>query len=281
MKKIGLPGRARKVGKDEGANQDALFGGAKAKAPGANPYAIQQTGGANDPYAPQSTPPPSYDGGMSDFRKDKSPVPPGGYGGSRFGSSGVNDNDGGYGGSYGGSDSGSRYGNSGANYGDQGGYGSNRFGGTGIQEGLAARRPGGYGGMGMSTQEAEAGRQQLFGDAPKRSQTVSAPPNADGGVASTYTSARAGGYGAGSDSQGYGGYEDRELTAEEQEEEDINATVHLVVLSITIQLLTILAETRNSLRQAARRLFDPQRPPSRRPSLPDRCFHPGAPRCPR
>lgn len=230
MKKMGF-GSARKVpkGGDDDANKAALFGNAKSSGGSANPYAIQQNGGANDPYAPTSTPPPQYDGGMSDFRRDKTPVPQGGYGGgyggaggagSRFGTSGV-------------SDAGSRYGNTGGSYGDQGGYGSNRFGDSGASA-PAPRRQGGYGGMGMSSQQTEEGRQALFGDAPNRYATQSAPPtngvdNGSGGYGgrSGGYGATSGGYGGGSDSQGYGSYGDRELTAEEQEEEDIQATVSL------------------------------------------------------
>lgn len=223
MKKMGF-GSARKVPKgDDDANKAALFGNAKSSGGSANPYAVQQNGGARDPYAPTNTPPPQYEGGMSDFRRDKTPVPPGGYGGggygggaSRFGTSGVNDG-------------GSRYGNTGSNYGDQGGYGNNRFGDSGASESAAPRRPGGYGGMGMSSQQTEEGRQALFGDAPNRYATQSAPP-ANGGPGGYGSRPGAyggsgGGYGGGSDSQGYGSYGDRELTAEEQEEEDINATV--------------------------------------------------------
>lgn len=217
MKKFGF-GSARKVDKgDDEANKAALFGNAKSSGANANPYAAMGSG-ANDPYAPRNTPPPSYDGGgMSDFRQEKSPVPPGGYGGGyaggggRFGTSGISQ-----------PQNGSRYGDTGASYGDQGGYGGNRFGDSGISN--APRRTGGYGGMGMSSQETEQGRQALFGDAPNRYATSSAPPTNGADSAPGGYGGRSGGYGAG-ESQGYGAYGDRELTAEEQEEEDINATV--------------------------------------------------------
>ncbi|KAF2099757.1 hypothetical protein NA57DRAFT_38209 [Rhizodiscina lignyota] len=233
MKKLGF-GSSRKLAKggDDDSNKAALFGGASQKAANANPYAIQQNS-ANDPYAPKATPPPSYDGGMSDYRRDKSPVPPGGYGGAPQAPA----------------QGSRRYGNNGSSYGDQGGYGSNRFGDSGASS--APRRAGGYGGMGMTSQEEEVGRQQLFGDAPNRYQTQSAPPTnnaqgADGGVASVSATSRAGGYGAGDDSQGYGSYENRELTAEEQEEEDIQATKQ----EIRFVKQQDVSSTRNALRLA-------------------------------
>lgn len=238
MKKFGF-----KKSKGEDDSSKGTHSGA-ASAKSSNPYAAMGTGG-NDPYAPKSSAPPAYDGGMSDYRRDKSPVPPGGYGGapqggSRYGNSGV-------------SDSGSRYGNSGPNYGEQGGYGSNRFGdsqqggygsdrygSSGTQESMQAKRPGGYGGMGTSpspsTQEAPSRYK------PPPAQTPETEENgADGGYGSRpggYGSTN-GGYGNGGDSQGYGGYGDRELTQEEQEEEDINATVWYLVAALALQWLLI------------------------------------------
>lgn len=247
MKKFGLGGRK--------AAKEASYGPEKTQSNKENPYAAMGASG-RDPYAPKSSAPPAYDGGMSDFRRDKSPVPPGGYGGqpyggppqstSRFGTSGINE-------------SGSRYGNSGPNYGEQGGYGSNRygddqpsgygsnrFGTSGVQESQQPKRAGGYGGMGMSNEETEAAQGALFGGAAQRYQTKSAPPtnaaddnnasnaygNQPGGYGST-----SGGYGQDGDNQGYGAYGDRELTAEEQEEEDIQATVWYLVAALALQWL--------------------------------------------
>lgn len=280
MKKFG-----RKGGKgDEDASKAALFGGASHKSQSANPYATagksanpyaNMGAAGNDPYAPQASAPPAYDGrSMSSFQRDKSPVPPGGYGGglpprpsrdnsngsqgppgggygerppaSRFGSSGI---DGG----------GSRYGGEGPSYGEQsgygsrrygdeqqGGYGGSRYGSSGIQEGMQSRRPGGYGGMGMTSEETEQAQGALFGDAPKRYQAQPAPPTNGGeeGASGGYGS-RPGGYGSSSggygdtsgDNQGYGAYGDRQLTAEEQEEEDINATVWYLVAAMALQWL--------------------------------------------
>ncbi|KAL1902877.1 Protein transport protein S9 plasma membrane t-SNARE [Sporothrix stenoceras] len=137
-------------------------------------------------------------------------------------------------------------------YGASGGYGSNKYdngssygsgpplgrpptyrstadsdAGSGGAGGGAARlnaRRGGYGGMGGRDDEADdPNRQALFGDAPQRvteqrqqsSSKYANPANpADGGYGG-------GGYGAGggAETDGYG--EGRELTAEEQEDEDV------------------------------------------------------------
>lgn len=283
MKKFGFNKKGRG---DDDSGKAELFGGASSRSQSANPYAAMGAGG-NDPYAPQSSAPPAYDGGMSDYRRDKSPVPPGGYGGgppngSRYGNSGIGDNGGPPSGSrYGNSgigdnggppsgsrygtsgvnDGGSRYGNSGPSYGEQGGYGSNRFGddqqggyggsryGTsGIQESMQSRRPGGYGGMGMNKEETQQAQGALFGDAPSRYQARSAPPKEDEGSSAPagygsqpggYGSSTGGGYGDGEESQGYGSYGNRELTQEEQEEEDINATVWTLVATLALQWLLI------------------------------------------
>ena len=117
-------GKKEKEAEDK-ASRSSLFsrskGKDKAAAPSANPYAAQAT---PDPYGTKpasSAAPPAYDNrtapsGMS----DKSPVPPGGYGGStpRFGGSG--------------------------NYAQQSGYGSNPY---GSEQPQASRYgAGGYGG---------------------------------------------------------------------------------------------------------------------------------------
>ncbi|KAF2146833.1 uncharacterized protein K452DRAFT_283038 [Aplosporella prunicola CBS 121167] len=168
-----------------------------------NPYAAPP--GKADPYA--QAPPPYSGGGMSDrARMEKSPVPPGGYGGS-------------------------------GNYGSQGAYGQDRFGGGG-------QRAGGYGGMGgrssQETMNTDAGRQQLFGNAAQRTQQAP-PPSGAGGYG-----ADAGGYGGGS-SNDYGAYADRQLTAEEEEEEDVQGAKQ----QIRFMKQQDVSSTRNALRLAA------------------------------
>ena len=212
-----------------------------------NPYAIQQNS-EPDPYAkpapyqnpkgyggmapPQGRQPPPYQqsgyGGMSDprARPEKSPVPPGGYGGNRYGSSGPQS--GGYGGDnrYGESDRGSGFNDS--------GYGSSR------------PSAGGYGGLGRSnsseTTSTDAGRQQLFGNASSRyeqRQPQQLPPDHDQS-----------GFGASGvehdSSQGYGTYQDRQLTAEEEEEEEVQGTKD----QIRMIKQQDVSSTRNALRIA-------------------------------
>ncbi|THX40761.1 plasma membrane snare protein-like protein [Aureobasidium pullulans] len=192
---------------EEKASRSSLFsrskGKDKAAAPESNPYAAQST---PDPYGakPQNLgAPPAYDGrSASPAMREKSPVPPGGYGGStpRFGGS--------------------------SNYAQQGGYGSNPYG----SEQPQAARTGGYGGLGrrasQETVSTDVGRAALFGDAPQRQQQqqlqatqAAEEPSADNSYAN---SGMPGGYG-GSSSELYG-QPDRYLTAEEQEEEDVKAS---------------------------------------------------------
>jgi len=163
-----------------------------------NPYAAPP---ASDPYA---QPPPSYPGGGADnsFRQEKTPAVtgPGQTYGQRPGG----------------------YGAQGASYGAQSGYGQDAYGGGPPQ------RPGGYGGLGRTasndTMSTEAGRNELFGNAPKRQQAQPAqqPPQQQpggygGGQSGGYGGSAAGGYGSATPG-GYGAYDDRQLTAEEQEE---------------------------------------------------------------
>ena len=175
-----------------------------------NPYASQN--GMNDPYAPKNQSslagpptssfgnlslnnqggPPSYgSGSQPPNRNEKSPVPPGGYGGG-----------------------GPRYQSQGG-YGQGSGYGSDPYGSS-----QSRPRPGGYGGLGRSnsqdTMSTDAGRNALFGDAATRAaQNQGAPPSY--GEDNSYSNT--GGYGQ----SGYGQDPDRELTAEEQEDQDVQA----------------------------------------------------------
>ncbi|KAH0291101.1 hypothetical protein M436DRAFT_56255 [Aureobasidium namibiae CBS 147.97] len=197
---------------EEKASRSSLFsrskGKDKAAAPAANPYAAQST---PDPYGakPAASPaPPAYDNrtapsGMS----DKSPVPPGGYGGST-----------------------PRYGGSG-NYAQQSGYGSNPY-GSSEQPQASRYGAGGYGGLGrrasQDTVSTDVGRAALFGDAPQRqlqqqlqANDAAQEPSSDNSYANSNNN-MPGGYG-GSSSELYG-QPDRYLTAEEQEEEDVKAS---------------------------------------------------------
>ena len=233
MKKFGF-GKKGDVADDD-ANRSALFGSrTKSKdkvAPvSSNPYA-QPTNGPqkSDPYAKQdpygSAAPPPYNGSNDSFRKDKSPVPTGGYGG-------------GYGGGY-----------SGQAGGNQGGYGVSKYGGGATEQAPSSRYgPGGYGGLGRAdSQDTDAGRDALFGSAAQRyqQQQQQQPQAPQLGGAYGGAPGGAGGYGAGA-SQGYGAYGDRELTQEEQEEEDISATRQ----EIKFIKQQDVSSTRNALRLA-------------------------------
>lgn len=145
----------------------------------------------------QGAPPPGYQGAPQPNRYEKSPVPPGGYGGGgappKYQSAG--------------------------SYGQGGGYGGDAYGNAPPQ------RQGGYGGMGRSnsqdTMSTDAGRSALFGDAPSRVAQQQAAAQQYGGDSSY---ANSGGYGASDLHGGYGAPPDRELTAEEQEDQDVSAT---------------------------------------------------------
>ncbi|KAI4685042.1 uncharacterized protein J4E88_004485 [Alternaria novae-zelandiae] len=195
-----------------------------------NPYAAPV---GKDPYA---QPPPSYsnEGQDNSFRQEKTPAVtgPGQTYGQRPGG----------------------YGAQGGSYGAQSGYGADRYGGG------APQRPGGYGGLGRTasndTMSTEAGRNELFGNAPQRQQAQPPQQPSALGQSGAYGSTPGGGYGAGapggygSAPGGYGAYEDRQLTAEEQEEEDIDATKQ----EIKFMKQQDVASTRNALRLAEQAL---------------------------
>jgi len=197
MKKFGL--KKEQGGEPDDANRSALFGRRNPKIgtsdPSKNPYAAASS---PDPYARDNQSggygaPPAYDGrGERDQRRaEKSPVPPGGYGGGRDEQRGN-----------------SGYGGAGA-YGGQGGYGSDRY------DSQPSTRRGGYGGMGGSrdTIGTDAGRSELFGNAAQRLEQ-----RQQTGYGGDQQS------GIGAEDGGYGSYQDREMTAEEAEEEDVKAT---------------------------------------------------------
>lgn len=189
-----------------------------------NPYATQN--GANDPYAPRSqsslTQPPtssfgsltlnSEQGGPPAYghpsparNREKSPVPPGGYGGGA-----------------------PRYQSQGS-YGQSNGYGSsNPYGNENGQSQPQSRYgPSGYGGLGRSnsqdTMATDVGRQALFGDAPKRAQNTQQEEAAAAEQQLDGSYANAGGHNSGQTPGSYGYDAGRELTAEEMENEEVNA----------------------------------------------------------
>lgn len=224
MKKFGFG----KKGGDDGddASRNALFGSRNKSSPAPksdNPYAQQP---AADPYAdnakyanvtpyqqaknglgPASRPSGSSSYGGSTYGAP-SPGPPS-YGGSAYGAPSPGPSDGGYGapppsGGY-----------SSEKYGSGGGYGGSRYGSSNNASAPAAgaRGPGGYGGFG-GADDADDNRDALFAGAQKRyverqqnpAETTPSDQDGQSGIASAT----------------YGGYgEDRELTAEEQEEAEL------------------------------------------------------------
>lgn len=188
----------------------------------ANPYATQNA--LNDPYAPRSqsslTQPPtssfgslklnSEQGGPPGYarsvtptnRPEKSAVPPGGYGGGppRYQAQGSSAQASGYGG-------------------DAYGTGQSRYGASG------------YGGLGRSnsqdTVSTDVGRGALFGDAPKRAQQQQQQQQQQQTFAPQQPSdpsySNSGGYDSAEMPGGYGAGPERELTAEEQEDQDVQA----------------------------------------------------------
>lgn len=253
--------KEKEKSRDDSSSRSALFGGrsksSKAATPSANPYAVQSS--TPDPYAAKPeikrapsqgstlNSPPAYDNARapSPMRNDKSPVPPGGYGGNapRFGGQG--------------------------NYAQQGGYGSTPYGSQ--PPPAAARGPTGYGGLGRTnsneTMGTEAGRNALFGDAPQRQmqQQLDPPsdnsqaggsngynansgygnPNRDALFGNAAQRQQEGGYG-GSSGELYGLDNNRQLTAEEQEDEDVQAAKS----EIKFIKQQDVSSTRNALRIA-------------------------------
>ncbi|KAF9883288.1 Protein transport protein S9 plasma membrane t-SNARE [Aspergillus nanangensis] len=128
-------------------------------------------------------------------------------------------------------------------YGGQGGYGGDRFGGAGAAPPTSRYGPGGYGGLGGAdpNDPGDAGRDALFGDARERAQQqpqgVPPPPYSEGQTA----------YGGGSSGYTDATYSQRNLTAEEEEEEEIQT----VKQDIRFIKQGDVASTRNALRVAA------------------------------
>lgn len=142
-----------------------------------------------------------------------------------------------------------KYGPSGSGYGagkfgNQNGYGGAANGGNpyaSIQQTSGTSRQGGYGGLGSSNAyETDANRDELFSGAIKRMEEKQQNPVYDV-PEYKYDPANDAG------NRSYGAYGDRQLTAEEEEEEDIQATKQ----EIKFMKQQDVASTRNALRIAA------------------------------
>ncbi|KAI2794997.1 hypothetical protein POX_a01600 [Penicillium oxalicum] len=135
-------------------------------------------------------------------------------------------------------------------YGNQGGYGSDRF-GNGNNNGAGASRygSGGYGGLGSTDPNdpgtTDAARNELFGGA--RDRTKSTQNGAPPPYSPNQTGEQGGNYGGGSNEYSMATYQDRQLTAEEEEEEQIQATKQ----EMKFVKQGDVASTRNALRAAA------------------------------
>ena len=258
---MGLFGKKNGEGGDE-SNRLALFGQrSKSKSPApssSNPYA--QPPNVNNPYAQAKA--KAYGAGDYAPGANHEPTPggygdnrygdkdPSGYGNDRYGNDSMNNN---HGANVSGGPPGGGYG---ANrYGAPSGYGGDRYGTSGGAPGGAPRQGGGggggYGGLGDGGYGAQddEDRGALFGGAKERVQqreqqaggyASGAPPPYD-------TEDQPNSYG--DSSQGYGttGYQERQLTAEEEEEEEVKATKQ----QMRFLKQSDVSSTRNALRIAA------------------------------
>lgn len=227
---MGRFGLKKSDGDDDG-NRRALFGSRsknKSPQPPANPYAQPipidaytkakvLAGAAPVPENFNGPPPPGGPGGPVNEKAGPVPNQQGGYAPNRFGA--------------------------------QSGYGGDRFGGGGGGGGGGSGSrygPGGYGGLGGDPNDPSDGnRDALFGDASARAQRLpsGAPP--------PYSQAGNGGVGG---AGGVGGgdydtstYQERHLTAEEEEEEEIQT----IKQEMRFVKQGDVASTRNALRVAA------------------------------
>lgn len=142
-------------------------------------------------------------------------------------------------------------------YGNQGGYGGDRFGsGSGSASAGAPSRygAGGYGGLGGSDPNdpsaGDAARNELFGAAKDRAERPGGgppPPYSQGGQGGQGDQPSYGGYGGGSNEYSMAKFEDRQLTAEEEEEESVQATKQ----EMRHVKQGDVSSTRNALRVAA------------------------------
>ncbi|EXJ88335.1 hypothetical protein A1O1_05265 [Capronia coronata CBS 617.96] len=130
-------------------------------------------------------------------------------------------------------------------FGNQNGYGAGGNGGNpyaGIQQTIGTSRQGGYGGLGPSTTfDNDPARDELFGGVRQRLEQKQQQVQAAGPPDYQYDSTN------NAEERSYGAYGDRQLTAEEEEEEDIQATKQ----EIRFMKQQDVASTRNALRVAA------------------------------
>ena len=132
----------------------------------------------------------------------------------------------------------------------QSGYGSDRYGTAGGQ----SQRAGGYGGLGGEKKDDDTNRNALFAGAQERVQQKQQQDGPNYGGAPPAYEDTSQGVGPGYGGSAYGGntynpgpkYEDRQLTAEEEEEEEVNATKQ----QIRFIKQGDVASTRNALRIA-------------------------------
>ncbi|KAH8602760.1 hypothetical protein B0O99DRAFT_604213 [Bisporella sp. PMI_857] len=206
---------------DDDSNRSALFARSKNSSSPAsatsNPYAQAPTPAASNPYAQQAVSdpyaqdtnkyanmPPTGSAGPAPYQQARQGISNGpGAGAPRNGlPGGPAASKGGYGSE--------KYGTRG------GGYGASRYEEDSGSAGSKYGRPGGYGGFGSSTANdtaADDNREALFGGVKKT--TPGQKPGANYAAPADDASSTSGGYGA---------YGDRQLTAEEEEEEDVAAT---------------------------------------------------------
>ena len=250
---MGKFGFGKKGDDGEDSNRLALFGSKsknKSTAPSTSTYA--QPTIPSDPYTRAKMKAYNPPGAQSSSNQYDSPNG-GGYGGDN--SYGADNKGRGNYGSGGMMGSDNKYGAE--KYGNNSGYGTNRYGNS---EGPAGSQttsrygPGGYGGLGGDSFDTatEEKRNELFSGAKERLQQKSQqngglgqpPPYEDG----SHPASQSGGYGDSASSQGYGGstYQDRQLTAEEEEEEDVSATKQ----QIRFIKQEDVSSTRNALRMA-------------------------------
>jgi len=213
MKKFGFGKKDKSAGGDDDANRSALFGkkSASGPAPTENPYA--QAGPSNDPYTDSQKYVSPYQQARNNLGPPaQGPGPQGRPGGLPSGP-GVRRQDSGsstatapppYSNA-----SPASGGYSNEKYGAPSGYGGNKYASSGAPSGAQAQRPGGYGGFGRTDSNGtDDNRDALFSGAQQRQQQQRVSNNNNA-------------YAANSGAGKYGGYgEDRELTAQEQEDRE-------------------------------------------------------------
>ena len=249
MKKLGFGKKGEKSEGSEDSNRSALFGSrSKNKSPNAsaNPYA--QPPSAADPYLQAKNNAYAPGAHSSSSMAGSSPsAAGGGYGGI---------NGGGYGGmqNVGRTEDDTKHDNRGGygagGYGSQSGYGADRYGSGSHNSGTGGSKygAGGYGGLGpveSHDSTIDDKRSALFGGAKERSRQQQQHP-VGMGQPPPYEEGQSGSYGSGGD-QGYNAYGDRQLTAEEEEEEEVTATKQ----EIRFMKREDVSSTRNALRIAA------------------------------